>query len=162
MVMGVKNANSTRLVLLLTGAIIPIPWSIHFEALFITPPLLGSRHNIPYLQNIFTMPTRGQSLFIAYQITINVILCGMGIESARQAPGSKIPRAKSSHTSVTAPTCTVSPISRSSCSSSRNNVLLWVTNWSHGTFLLLHRWIAVIAVVEACLHSALGYLSPDL
>ncbi|MBW1279568.1 ferric reductase-like transmembrane domain-containing protein, partial [Escherichia coli] len=26
--------------------------------------------------------------------------------------------------------------------SGRNNFLLWVTNWSYGTYLLLHRWIA--------------------
>jgi NAD(P)H-flavin reductase len=37
----------------------------------------------------------------------------------------------------------------------RNNILLWLTNWSHSTFLLLHRWIAVICVIQACLHSAM-------
>lgn len=37
----------------------------------------------------------------------------------------------------------------------RNNFLLWVTNWSHSTFLLLHRWIAFIATVQACIHSVL-------
>jgi len=25
--------------------------------------------------------------------------------------------------------------------SSRNNFLLWITNWSHTTYLLLHRWV---------------------
>jgi hypothetical protein len=37
----------------------------------------------------------------------------------------------------------------------RNNILLWLTNWSHSTFLLLHRWIAFICVIQACLHSAM-------
>ena len=37
----------------------------------------------------------------------------------------------------------------------RNNVLLWLTNWSHGTFLVLHRWIACIATLQAILHSAI-------
>ncbi|KAL4873332.1 ferric reductase like transmembrane component-domain-containing protein [Aspergillus spectabilis] len=156
------------LVLLLTGAIIPIglsflrflsipaPWSTHFEALFITPPLLGSRHNIPYLWSTFTMPTRGQSLFIVYQITINVILCGVGIESAR--PSSWFPNAPReivSYLSNRAGVLSFANIPLLVLFSSRNNVLLWVTNWSHGTFLLLHRWIAVIAVIEACLHSAI-------
>ena len=35
----------------------------------------------------------------------------------------------------------------------RNNFLLWVTNWSHSTFLLIHRWIAAIATLQAILHS---------
>lgn len=39
--------------------------------------------------------------------------------------------------------------------SGRNNVLLWLTNWTHSTFLLLHRWVAVICVIQACLHSVL-------
>ena len=37
----------------------------------------------------------------------------------------------------------------------RNNILLWLTNWSHGTFLLLHRWVAWIAALQAILHSAI-------
>lgn len=37
--------------------------------------------------------------------------------------------------------------------SSRNNFLLWVTNWSYGTYLLLHRWIARIFAVQAIVHS---------
>lgn len=47
--------------------------------------------------------------------------------------------------------------------STRNNPLLWLTNWSHSTYLLIHRWIAVISVLQACLHSALYlafYLDP--
>lgn len=38
--------------------------------------------------------------------------------------------------------------------SSHNNFLLWLTDWSHSTFLLLHRWVGYIAVIQACLHSA--------
>jgi hypothetical protein len=37
----------------------------------------------------------------------------------------------------------------------RNNFLLWLTDWSHSTFLLLHRWVAFICTLEACLHSAI-------
>jgi predicted ferric reductase len=37
--------------------------------------------------------------------------------------------------------------------SSRNNFLLWVTNWSYGTYLLLHRWVARIFAVQAIVHS---------
>lgn len=36
----------------------------------------------------------------------------------------------------------------------RINILIWITDWSHSTFLLLHRWIAGIATLQAILHSA--------
>jgi hypothetical protein len=35
----------------------------------------------------------------------------------------------------------------------RNNVLLWLTNWSHSTYMLLHRWIARVFCLQALLHS---------
>ncbi|KAH8898325.1 hypothetical protein GQ53DRAFT_742401 [Thozetella sp. PMI_491] len=38
---------------------------------------------------------------------------------------------------------------------SRNNFLLWVTDWSRSTFVIIHRWIAFICILQACIHSAL-------
>ena len=35
----------------------------------------------------------------------------------------------------------------------RNNILLWMTDWSHSTFLLLHRWIARIFTLQVLVHS---------
>ncbi|RXG42016.1 hypothetical protein VDGE_07588 [Verticillium dahliae] len=35
----------------------------------------------------------------------------------------------------------------------RNNVLLWLSNWSHSTFMLLHRWIARIFGLQVIIHS---------
>lgn len=35
----------------------------------------------------------------------------------------------------------------------RNNILLWLTNWSHSTYLLLHRWVARILTLQVLLHS---------
>ncbi|KAJ1327055.1 ferric-chelate reductase [Microdochium nivale] len=40
--------------------------------------------------------------------------------------------------------------------SSRNNVLLWLTNWSHSTYLMLHRWIARILMMYVVVHSVIG------
>lgn len=37
--------------------------------------------------------------------------------------------------------------------SSRNNVLLWVTDWSYDTYLVLHRWVARLFGVYAVVHS---------
>ncbi|KAH7305107.1 ferric reductase-like transmembrane component [Rhexocercosporidium sp. MPI-PUGE-AT-0058] len=40
--------------------------------------------------------------------------------------------------------------------SSRNNFLLWMTNWSHSTFLLLHRWVARIFALHVLIHSLIA------
>jgi hypothetical protein len=38
----------------------------------------------------------------------------------------------------------------------RNNILLWVTNWSHSTFLVLHRWVARVFAGQVLLHSIIA------
>jgi hypothetical protein len=38
----------------------------------------------------------------------------------------------------------------------RNNVLLWLSDWSHASYLLLHRWVARIFAVQVILHSILA------
>ncbi|KXJ88977.1 hypothetical protein Micbo1qcDRAFT_13730 [Microdochium bolleyi] len=40
--------------------------------------------------------------------------------------------------------------------SSRNNALLWLTNWSHSTYLLLHRWLARFLMLHVVVHSVIG------
>ena len=37
--------------------------------------------------------------------------------------------------------------------SGRNNILLWCTNWSHSTYMLLHRWVARIFTLQIVVHS---------
>ncbi|KAL5334604.1 hypothetical protein BJX70DRAFT_377733 [Aspergillus crustosus] len=156
------------LVLLITGAVIPIAfslarflpfpaeWMTDFEAKYVNPPLIGARHNVPYLWKTTMMPTRGQAFFLAYLVIINVVLCSVGIESARDSTWYKDrEREIASYVSNRAGYLSFANIPLLVLYSSRNNVLLWVTNWSHGTFLLVHRWVAVIAVIEACLHSAI-------
>lgn len=38
----------------------------------------------------------------------------------------------------------------------RNNILLWLTNWSHSTYLVLHRWVARISTAQVLLHSIIS------
>ncbi|KAE8378513.1 ferric reductase [Aspergillus bertholletiae] len=155
------------LVILLTGAIIPIGLSFvrfiplpnrlrtSFEAYVIAPPLIGHRHKAPIF-NTFNMPTRGQALFIAYLIIINVVLCAVGFSSADGSAWYASNRREIvTYVSNRAGILSFANIPLLVLYSSRNNILLWLTNWSHSTFLLLHRWVAAICVLEACLHSAI-------
>ncbi|EAL85037.1 hypothetical protein KXW29_008067 [Aspergillus fumigatus] len=155
------------LVLLLTGAIIPIAssllrfvpfpaaWRVWFRAVFIDPPFVGRRHSSPILDTFF-MPTRGQALFIAYLLIINIVLCSVGFHSANPSIWFA-----SKHDEILAYVANrIGVLSFANIPllvlyTGRNNFLLWLTDWSHSTFLLLHRWLAFICTLQACLHSAI-------
>lgn len=157
-----------RIVLLVTGAAIPLALSLlrfvpfpaslvsKVHAYLIDPPLLGTRHSVPVLGLAIT-PTRGQALFILYLIAVNVILSAVGI-SSRQ-PHSWYPSGVTeeiiNYVANRAGVLSFANLPLLILYSGRNNVLLWLTNWSHATFLLLHRWVAVLCVLQACLHSVL-------
>jgi hypothetical protein len=158
-----------RLVILLSGVLFPIAfsilrfvpfpsvWSTKFNAWIIDAPLFGRKHSQPSFFGLELMPTRGQALFIGYFIVINVVLSAVNIKHIQ--PNAWFP--DGSWENIIA---TVSDRQGLLCFANlplvflyagRNNMLLWVTNWSHSTFLLLHRWIAGIATLQAILHSIL-------
>ncbi|CAK1363296.1 unnamed protein product [Cercospora beticola] len=155
------------LILLTTGAAIPIALSLlrfvpfpktfvsRFNAVLIDPPVFGTKHSVAWL-NTFIAPTRGQAFFIAYLWTINIVLCSVGYHTRR--PNSWFAtEAQEIATYISYRTGILSfaNVALLVLYAGRNNVLLWVTNWSHSTFLLLHRWIAFICALQACVHSAI-------
>ncbi|KAL2830323.1 ferric reductase [Aspergillus cavernicola] len=160
----IRSNERYALVLLLTGAIIPIGlslarflpvstvWKAQFEAYFITPPLIGSRHSVPVF-GMFNMLTRGQALFTAYLIAINVILCAVGFESAR--PSTSTSSEIAGYIANRAGTLALANIPLLVLYASRNNVLLRISDWSHTTFMVVHRWIALLCIIEASLHAAI-------
>lgn len=105
------------------------------------------------------MPTRGQAFFIFYLIAINIILSAVGFKPMQ--PNSWYPNTSGSDGEIVSylsnrfGVLSFANISLVFLYAGRNNVLLWLTNWSHGTFLLLHRWVAWIATLQAVLHSAM-------
>lgn len=161
----IETSHST--VVFVTGAIIPIalsllrlvPWPAalvsKFHVFFIDPPAFGTRRATP-IRNLATVPTRGQSLFIAYLVSINVIVNAVGFYTVE--PNTWYP---TSWYQVAVYVANRTGIVRFAniplliLFSSRNNVLLWLTDWSHSTFLLLHRYVAWLCAIEACIHSAI-------
>ncbi|KAI6754682.1 hypothetical protein HG530_012434 [Fusarium avenaceum] len=145
--------------------LLPIPQSIisRFYATFIDPPLFGSYHAVPVLGLGF-IPTRGQGLFIAYIWIINIILSSVGYELRDPMSWySSVEQQLVAYISNRVGILSFVNLALAVLFSSRNSLLLWVTDWSYSTFLLLHRWIAVICMLQACLHSAIYlqiYLDP--
>lgn len=157
-----------RLIVFLSGVVIPVAFSLlrllpfpprlrsKFYAYVIDVPVFGKRHQQPILKGLMYNPTRGQAIFILYLIAINLTAVFVGYH--RYSPNLIRPdRSRELVRGIgnRAGTIALANIPLVILFAGRNNMLLWLTNWSHSTFLLLHRWTAVICTVEACLHSAM-------
>lgn len=144
---------------------LPIPSTVlsKLYASVIDAPLYGGYHAVPVL-GVGIVPTRGQALFIAYIWIINIVFSVAGYQI-------KEPMSWYASTSQQLLVYIANRVGALSfvnlaiavLFSSRNNLLLHLTNWSHSTFLLLHRWVAVICMLQAVIHSLLylgDYLDP--
>ena len=152
-------------ILFITGAVLPIAmsllrflpwpasWITKFNAYLIDPPLIGKHHSTPIL-GVGIMPTRGQAFFIAYLWLINIFLstCGYRVIMPNSWYASAQIQLKRYIANRLGVLC-YSNIPLVILYAGRNNVLIWLTNWSHSTFLLLHRWLAVICLVQGIVHS---------
>ncbi|VUC30102.1 unnamed protein product [Clonostachys rosea] len=119
-------------------------------------PLWGHRHRVPVYGNFGHMPTRGQSIFIAYIIIINVILLCLPLRTLQ--PNVRMESHHMQHVQVVGDRAGVLGFCLYIALflfSSRNNILLWVTDWSHSTYLLLHRWVAYVCIFQTVVHSIL-------
>jgi predicted ferric reductase len=156
------------IVILITGAGIPIALSFlrflplpprlvsKFYAYFIEPPAFGKHHAVPIL-GLGLVPTRGQALFICYIIAINIILTAVGHKSLRPNSWYVLGQYEeiTNYVANRAGMLSFANLPLLILYAGRNNILLWLTNWSHSTFLLLHRWIAIICMLQAVIHSAI-------
>lgn len=111
----------------------------------------------PYLvyPTTFYAPTAGQGLWIAMFVILNIILGAITYQNFGQThPWGFTKRAeilayvgyRTGHIAFALLPLTV-------LFSSRNNVLLWITDWPFSTFLVLHRWVARLCTAHAIVHS---------
>ncbi|EAQ90388.1 hypothetical protein CHGG_02323 [Chaetomium globosum CBS 148.51] len=128
-----------------------------FYAHVIDPPVFGTRHAVPVLFGLGLVPTRGQALFIFYIWAINIILSAVAykITWPNLCFANLILALLYSRQVLGTRSLFLFAATTSNIQTSRNNLLLHVTSWSRSTFILVHRWIAVICILQACLHSAL-------
>ncbi|KAJ3511632.1 hypothetical protein NMY22_g15590 [Coprinellus aureogranulatus] len=105
------------------------------------------------------MPTRGQSLYLVYLLVTQGLLCVFPLVYLSPNPiattsGHHYLLVIGDRTGVVSMANFVALF----LFASRNNILLWITNWRHSTFLLLHRWIGYCLILEVAGHSILMYL----
>ena len=162
-----RSLTKCSLVILLSGVAIPIAFSLlrfvpfpgalrsKFNAWVIDPPLFGTKHDTPVLFGLAQVPKRGQALFIFYFLVINIMFSSVNYEYTNPNiwyPDNKW-RWMVMLVSNRLGLLSFANLPLVFLYAGRNNFLLWVTNWSHSTFLLIHRWIAAIATLQAILHS---------
>lgn len=136
---------------------LPFPTSIRrkFNAYLIDPPAWGKKHKMPTL-GLGLVPTRGQAFFILYIISINAVATFEGYPYYE--PNGVFPDHHYAWMRLIgnrAGAIAFANIPIVILYAGRNSLLLHLTNWSHSTFLLLHRWIATICVIQVILHSLL-------
>lgn len=120
------------------------------------PTIIGTYHARPLPYLLGNAPTVGQSLYIALFFTLSIILSAVNYHSTQPnewfaSTYQEIMAYSSARTGVLA--FALAPLVI--LFSGRNNILLWLTNWSHSTYLLLHRWIARIFALQVIIHSIL-------
>lgn len=123
------------------------------------PSAIGTFQVRPLPHMLGNAPTLGQAVYIGVFIIINIILSAVGYKS-RQPNGWFASEWNEIMAYVFyrfgAFSFALFPVVV--LFSSRNNLLLWLTNWSHSTYLLLHRWIGRLFTLYAVLHSIMGLM----
>ncbi|KAL9045864.1 MAG: hypothetical protein Q9214_001168 [Letrouitia sp. 1 TL-2023] len=118
------------------------------------PATVGTYHVRPLPYLLGNAPTVGQSLYVALMAILTVILTTANYQttplSAWYANQHQEILAFVTYRTGTL-AFALAPLVL--LFSSRNNVLLWLSDWSHSTYLLLHRWIARIFGIQVLLHS---------
>lgn len=137
----------------MTGALERLkPW--------IYPSIVGTYHNRPLPFLLGNAPTVGQSLYIAVLFLLNIIFLAVGYKTLW--PHEEFQWYKNHYQELMAylmwrtgalAFCQMPVLF---LFSSRNNILLWLTNWSHETYMLLHRWLARLFLLQTLLHSIIS------
>ncbi|CEJ83011.1 hypothetical protein VHEMI03045 [[Torrubiella] hemipterigena] len=151
-------------VFLSCASLLPLPKFLHSGiSAFLQSPAFGTSHATPILGLGF-VPTRGQALYILVIWVLNIVFSAAGyVVRDPMSWYETLEQQILVYISNRVGVLSFVNLALAVLFSTRNNPLLWLTNWSHSTYLLIHRWIAVISVLQACLHSALYlafYLDP--
>ena len=120
------------------------------------PSSIGTYHIRPLPWLIGNAPTLGQAWYIIAFILLNIILTCVGYKllSPLKHPWGYNKRGEIlAYAGYRTGEFAFGLLPLTILFAGRNNILLWLTNWSHSTYLLLHRWIARLFVLHTVLHS---------
>lgn len=121
---------------------------------FLWRSVIGTYHVRPLPYLLGNAPTIGQALYIATFVILNVVLSAVNYKHSQPHPWYFPPKEELlSYIGYRTGHISYALLPLVILLSGRNNVLLWLTNWSHGTYIFLHRWVARVFTVHAIVHS---------
>ncbi|KAK6350511.1 hypothetical protein TWF718_003702 [Orbilia javanica] len=132
-------------------------WS-YLNSVLNYPAVWGSSHREPVamIAGGGLTPTRGQALYITLISILNIVfLAAPYIYLYPQSIFGSRDEQNISVMGCRAGVLAVGNMVAMFVFSSRNNLLLYITDWSHSTFLLLHRWLGYWTIIQTVLHSIL-------
>lgn len=120
----------------------------------IEPALFGRHHREEFAG--VTVPTRGHTLYITLISFLNLILLLAPYTITQpQVSFTSLTKQTTSIVGNRAGTMAMGNLVVLVLFSSRNSVLLYLTNWSYGTYLLLHRWLGYWTIGHTVIHSCM-------
>jgi len=118
------------------------------------PSIIGTYHVRPLPWLLGNAPTVGQALYITMFFVLNLVLSSVNYSSSQPHPWYFGPREETlAYIGYRTGHISYALLPLVILFSGRNNFLLWITNWSYSTYLLLHRWVARIFALHAIIHS---------
>lgn len=129
---------------------------VWIKSVIIYPPLWGSKHREPVarLAGGGFVPTRGQGLYILLISILNIVFLVTPFHTVQpQSIFSSLREQEVSIIGNRAAVLAMGNVVALFLFSTRNNILLYLTDWSYDTFLLLHRVFGYWVIFLSCLHS---------
>ena len=117
-------------------------------------PSIFRGHVISPIKRVFLLPTLGQSFYIGLMTFL--VLVFSFIDTSAILPSTWFADTTAQRTAYIANrtgSISMALMPLTILFAGRNNFLLYITGWSHGTYLLMHRWIARLCVLEVLIHS---------
>lgn len=158
--------NYYGLAVLFVGAFTPIAFTLllffpmlpnlfaRLRLYVVYPSTFRGRHVRALPRGLGNAPTMGQGLYVVMFVTLNIICTAVSHESVQPNAFYANRREEillyvANRTGVIAFALLPLVI----LFAGRNNLLLWITNWSHASYLLFHQHVARIFTVHCVVHS---------
>jgi hypothetical protein len=142
-------------VLSLAGSIFPTPTSLaaRLKSVLITPAFIGRRNRVPAWGGLGLQPTRGIAILILYILIINFLVSVVDFPTVQpnvryDTKGRQYKMGVGLRTGL----LSFANMALVIFLAGRNTFLLWLTNWSRSTYLLIHRWVAYVAILQGAIH----------
>ncbi|OLN96039.1 Ferric reductase transmembrane component 3-like protein 2 [Colletotrichum chlorophyti] len=166
-----ENGHSTySIIVMLVALFLPVVLSLSrffprltrsrtwswLNSTLVHPIVFGTKHREPVAVKVGggIVPTRGQAIYIAIISFLNIVFLLAPYHMIQ--PQGTFGSAQEQEISVIgnrAGNLALGNMVAIFFFSARNNPLLLLSDWSHGTYLLLHRWLGYWTIIHTVLHS---------